>query len=380
MQPSITTRPHAGATSLAAEPVGYPAIEARYGSLVAARLGIPVVVVKKWQNTDLVWPHSDIDLRIILGEPPADWISLNEQLAQLQRELVTGDPVLRRVLEHPPGWVFLRHEVDAGFVPAAEVVTWSPSFGEAATVDHWRSDALARPWSAEDERFYRGIIAARADGAYRLEADSADNVVLHAEQYGAHCVSWHYLAPVVFATASLRTRHRLSGKTEALHGHPIAAVAEFLSLARNGYRDAPAPAALLGQAHLAIATLPALSQRASAAGGTPMRTEVISAVGALRCRIARYSYYLTPPAFAATGYLIDRETKELHGAINTLRAAYTTLPRPLAALTERFLQIVPPPPTTRQSLQRFLDSAASQPELIQELFSADFTHEAGLAP
>ncbi|MGH4018609.1 MAG: hypothetical protein ACRDT0_05070 [Pseudonocardiaceae bacterium] len=366
--------------SLTAQDVGYPAIEARYGRLVATRLGTAVMVTKKWQDADLVWPHSDIDLRIVLDEPPSDWISLNEHLAQLQRELVAADPVLRRVLEHPPGWVFLRRELDAGLVPAAEVATWSLSFGDHSAVDRWRSDALARSWSEEDDRFYRGIIAARADGAYRLEEDSANNVVLDAEHYGAHCVSWHYLAPVVFAAASLRTRHRLPGKTEALHDHPVSAVAEFLSLARKGYRDAPAPGTLLAQAHRAITALPALLEEAPPAGRTPTRAEVVSAVGVLRCRIARYSYYLAPPSLAATGYLIDRETKDLHGAIRTLRAACASLHPPLGTLTEWFLQLVPPPPTTRQSLRRFLDNVASEPDVLQELFSADFTHEAGLTP
>lgn len=324
------------------------------------------MVTKKWQDNDLVWPHSDIDLRIIVDEPPADWISFNEQLAQLQRELVTADPILRRVLEHPPGWVFLRREVDAGLVPAAEMATLSHSFGDHAAVDQWRKEALARPWSAEDDRFYRGIIAARADGAYRLEADSADNVVLDADRYAAHCVSWHYLAPVVFASASLHACRRLSGKTEALHAYPIATVTEFLSLARNGYRAAPTPAALLRQARRAITALPTLPVPAPSTDGTPTRAEVASAVGALRCRIGRYSYYLAPPPLAATGYLIDRETKDLHGAIRTLRAACPTLPTPLRTLTESFLELVPPPPTTPRSLRQFLDNAAAEPDVAPE--------------
>lgn len=361
---------------LGAPQAGYPAVEKRYGPLLAERLGRVVVVTKKWQDTDLVWPHSDLDLRLIVDEPPADWIGFNEQLAQVQRDLVTADPVLRRVLEHPPGWVFLRREVDASAVPPAEVVTWSHSFGDPAAVNWWRKEALAQPWSAEDDRFYRGIIAARVDGAYRLEADSADNVVLEADRYGAHCVSWHYLAPVVFAAASVHVRRRLSGKTEALHASASPAVAQFLSLARNSYREAPAPAVLLRQAHRTIEALPALPETALPSDGAPTRAEVASAMGVLRCRIARYSYYLAPPPSAETGYLIHRETKDLHGAIRILRAACPTLPASLRALVERFLRLVPAPPTTRQSLRRFLDNATANPDVIQHLFSADLTDTA----
>jgi hypothetical protein len=379
MSSPLTTPRRTDPDSLATRDTGYPAVEARYGHLATARLGAAVVVTKKWQDTDLVWPHSDIDLRIILDTSPADWIAFNEQLAQLQRELVTEAPVLRRVLEHPPGWVFLRREVDAGLVPAAEIATWSHTFGDPTAVDAWRAHALSQPWSAADERFYHGIIASRVDGAYRLEADSADNVVLDAEHYGAHCVSWHYLAPVVFASASLRAHRRHAGKSEALLADPDTTVARFLSLARNNYRGAPTPETLLAQAHGAIAALPNLPPPTSSANATPTRAEVTSAIGVLRCRIARYSYYLAPPPSTATGYLIDRETKDLHGAIRTLTAARATLPGPLGTLVERFLRLLPPPPTTRQSLRRFLDNTAAEPALLEDLFSADLT-EAGVTP
>ncbi|WP_432824750.1 hypothetical protein [Dactylosporangium sp. CA-092794] len=378
MRPPLISPSRNGSTFDAAPLTSYEAIGARYGHKLAGRLGTHVTVTKKWQDTDLVWPHSDIDLRIVIDEPPADWFSFNKQLAHLQREMVIADPILRRVLEHPPGWVFLRGEVDADLVPAAEVATWSHSFGDRAAVDRWRKEALARPWSAEDERFYRAIISARVGGAYRLEADSAENVVLDAERYGAHCVCWHYLAPMVFATVSLCTRRRMSGKTEALHASAVSAATEFLALAHTGYRDASASPALLRQAHEAIASLPPVPERVRSAS-TPTWAEVVSAVGALRCRISRYSYYLSPPPLAETGYLIDRETKDLHGAIRTLRAARPMLPAPLRTLTEQFLRLAPPPPTTPQSLRHFLDNAAAELEVVQALFSANLADSAGLA-
>lgn len=379
MRPSLTTPGHTRAASPTVRETDYRAIEERYGHLLAARLDTVAVVTKKWQDADLIWPHSDIDLRIILNEPPADWISFNEHLAQLQRDLVASDPVLRRVLEHPPGWVFLRSEVDAGLVPAAEMATWSHCFGEPTTVDRWKAHAAAQPWSGEDERFYRGIIAARVGGAYRLEADSADNVVLESERYGAHCVAWHYLAPVAFATRCLHERRRLSGKTEALDAHPSSAITEFLALARAGYRDSPPPEGLLTRAHDVVTTLPAPPQLTRGADTMPTAAEVVSAIGVLRCRVARYSYYLSPPLSAETGYLIDRETKDLHGAIRVL-ARCATLPAPLGALARRFRDLVPPPPTTRHTLRQFLNNAASHPTLIDELFSADHTRQPGLTP
>lgn len=337
-----------------------------------------MVVTKKWQDNDLVWPHSDVDLRIILEEPPADWVIFNEQLAQVQRELVDADPICRRHLEHPPGWVFLRRELDAGLVPAAEVSTWSHCFGDQRAVERWRREAISRPWSAEDERFYHSILAARADGAYRLEADSAENVVIDADQYGAHCVSWHYLAPIVFAIACLTMRKRLSGKTEAFQVFANTAVTEFLQLANSGYKNAPAPSVLLEGAHRAASALPDLPVAGRLFDGMLTPAEVTSSIGLLRCRIARCSYYLHPPIMARTGYLIDRETKDLHGATRTLHSACGSLPLELRALAERYLALVPPPPTTQQSLRALLESAASQPRLVQQLFSAGLFDATGL--
>jgi hypothetical protein len=352
----------------------YIALGSEYGRAVEQRLGMSVVVTKKWQNADLVWPHSDIDLRIVVDQIPGDWLQFNEHLAAVQRELVEVDPVRRRLLEHPPGWVFLRGEVDAGFVPAAELATWSICHGDPDTVARWQEQAVARPWTAEDERFYSGILAGRLDGAYHLEADSADNVLLEPESYAAHCVSWHYLAPVVFATASLLRHYRHVGKTDALRGQESTAVSWFGELAAAGYHSAPATGDLLDRAHRAVDSLrqPARSVDDTSA---PSLAEVVSAVGALRCRLARYAYYLDPPVGAATGYLIDRETKDLHGATGILRAGLRKLPTSTRSLAERFLKLVPSPPTTRQSLRRFVDNVTKNTDLVNALFSADLTAE-----
>jgi hypothetical protein len=357
----------------------YPIVAAHYGRAVAAHLGKAVVITKKWQDVDLVWPHSDIDLRIVLDRPPADWLQVNRMLAQVQRELVTGAPVLRRILEHPPGWIFLRRELEAGLVPPAEVATWSHCFGDPDALRRWLVAARIRPWSEEDERFYAAIIAARIDGAYRLEADAADNVVCEAGHYEAHCISWHYLAPVVFAAASLSCRRRVAGKSAALRGHHLADVAGFLSMARGGYRGAPDRLVLTARADRAVDAVARPLRHACSGMGEPSWAEIVSAVGTMRCRIARYLYYLSPPARVATEYLIERETKDLHGAAHILRAALQRTAEPLRSRIRCFLELIPPPPTTGQSLRRLLDAVLAEPCLVQDLFSTDLV-AAGSAP
>jgi hypothetical protein len=338
---------------------------------VAGGLDKSVIVTKKWQDVDLVWPHSDVDLRIILDGPPSDWIQFNGTLAQIQRELVTGAPVLRRILEHPPGWIFLRRELEAGLVPAAEVATWSHCFGDADAVQRWLAAARSRPWSEEDERFYAAIIGARIGGRYRLETDAADNVVCEAERYEAHCISWHYVAPVVFAAASLGCRCRLAGKFAALRVHRFTDIADLLSMARRGYRDAPNRLLLMARADRAVDAVLRPLRYAGSHTGEPSWAEIVSAVGTMRCRISRYLYYLSPPTRVATGYLIERETKDLHGAARILAAALPRTAEPLRSQIQRFLELVPPPPTTGRSMRKLLDAILSEPGLTQDFFSTD---------
>jgi hypothetical protein len=351
----------------------YAELGAAYQRVLAERHAAPVVLAKKWQPADLVWPHSDIDLRVVVTDPPADWLSFNDTMATVHRELVAADATHRRLLEHPTGWVYLQAEVDQQLVPPAELVTWSACHpGDQAALAAWTEHAELTPWSAADERFYHGILASRVDGAYRLELDSADNVVLDRAAYPAHCVVWHYLAPVVFAAASLRSRHRYRGKTDALHAYDEPEVRRFLTLARDGYRQAPTPEVLLDRIHQITATL-SLPARRPVAGSPPTRAEVVSAIGVLRCRAARYAYYLDPPAGAVTGYLIDRETKDFHGAVRILHTGLDILPAAVQVLAQRFLALVPPPPTTRDSLQRFLDDLARHAGLVNDFFSSDLT-------
>lgn len=349
----------------------YADLGAAYRRLLAERLDAPVVLTKKWQPADLVWPHSDIDLRVIVSSPPADWLSFNDTMTAVHRELVNADPIHRRVLEHPTGWVYLQAEVDQQLVPPAELVTWNschPDDEDALAA--WTRNAEQTPWSEADERFYRGILTSRLNGAYRLELDSGDNVVLDRATYPAHCVAWHYLAPVVFAAASLRARHRYHGKTDALGVSDVPEVRRFLTMARSAYQEAPAAEVLLDHTDRVIATL-SLPANVPKPGSSVTPAEVVSAIGVLRCRAARYRYYLDPPPGAVTGYLIDRETKDFHGAVRTLQTGLDMLPPAVQVLAQRFLALAPPPPTTRDSLRRFLDDLVRHADLVNDFFSSD---------
>lgn len=362
-----------GAAAEVTDGARYAELASAYGRHLDERLGTRTTLTKKWQHEDLVWPHSDIDLRVILGDPPSDWFSFSHTLATVHRELVTVDPSHRRLLEHPPGWVYLRAEVHAHLVPPAELVSWSLCHpGESPALAEWTQHAAAAPWTPADDRLYHGILASCIHGAYKLDLDSPDNVILDRAGYPVHCVAWHYLAPVVFAAASLGSRRRHRGKMDALHDHQVPAVRQFLALVRDGYRSAPSPEVLLRWTHRVVDTL-AISRARLVPASPPLWTELVSAVGVLRCRPSRYAYYLDPPTGVVTGYLIDRETKDLYAAVRTLQAGIAMLPTEIQVLARRFLALVPPPPTTRDALQRFVDGLVRHASLVNEFFSVDLT-------
>ncbi len=368
MLDSVTAAGSTPAGTAARRPAVYAPIEAEYTAALRAELDDDAVqVTRKWPDEDLLWPHSDLDLRLVLDEAPADWIALNVGIAQAHRRVVEVDPVRRRVLEHPPGWVFLRDEVDRGLVPAAELATWSSADGDPASVGVWQAMSAARPWGAEDERFYRAVLDGRTGGRYRLAADSADNVVTDRDRYGVHCVVWHFLAPVLFAHTALTTHRRPPGKTAVLRHHPDPEVHRLVevAIAKPGTNTAER---CLGTATRLVAAL-APVETPNDHDRACTWAELASALGVLRCRTARYVYYLAPAAGASTGYLIDREGKDLYAATAVLAVAAPHLANEPRKMIRRFLDLVPARPTNRAGLAEFVHRLRADPGLVNALFS-----------
>ena len=258
-------------------------------------------------------------------------------------------------------------------MPVAELTTWSSTDGDPAAVLAWQTRSAARPWSAEDERFYRGILGGRTAGRYQLAADCADNVVVSRDRYGAHCVLWHFLAPVLFAHTALAERRRPVGKTTVLRDHPDPEVRHLLDAATADHPATTDTDLLLRRVTLLVDALPPVRPaRTSDQDGGPSRADLVSALGVLRCRIARYSYYLNPPAGSATGYLVDREGKDLYAATAVLATAAPLLAAEPRGVIDRFLQLVPQPPTSRASLAEFLRRLRADSDLVGTLFSLPY--------
>lgn len=193
----------------------YNQIENSYGEDLSHRIPSYLLLAKKWQDEDLIWPFSDLDFRVLLKNLPASWIELNEHIYDTHRTHVRSHPLNQRILEHPPGFIFLAREIEGGWGPAADIATWSLCHGPQKILHSFQMMSQATPWSPEDADYYYSLLRARL-GVYDLANDSDDNIVGNRAYYALHCICWHYFMPVWFASAALTQRARLRGKTFAL--------------------------------------------------------------------------------------------------------------------------------------------------------------------
>lgn len=334
------------------------------------------MLTHKWQQPDLLTPHSDLDIRILLHDPPQDWWEWNQRLAAAHAAAVSRDVANRRLLEHPPGFAFTVSEVDRRRVAPAEVATWSLINGHPRTFHRWKSQAQMAPWSQSDERFYRAILDARLNGRYQLTADSIDNVIIDVPGYRRHCVLWHYLAPSWFAIAALATRTRCPGKFAALtQWHPAGLERYGQTFLRQAcaMEHAPPAPALLRTARLAVGAalrhLPAASQSQHGEAHNATEMAWTMTAGMLRVRVARWLYYLHPPPDTATGYLIRRESRELRTAHATLRALAADQSTTTQRLAGRMADLLPICPTTDQVLNETLGSWKQHHALVEDFLT-----------
>ncbi|MFF9023808.1 hypothetical protein [Streptomyces eurythermus] len=338
-----------------------------------------VMLTHKWQPADLLAPHSDIDVRVLLTQAPADWEEWNHRLAAAHTAAVGRKVSHRRLLEHPPGFAFTVAEADGRLVSAPELATWSLISGSPRDFQRWKSRAQMAPWCEVDERFYRGILQARLGGRYQLAADSTDNVVEDIAAYRRHCVAWHYLAPCWFAAAALATRTRCPGKTAALIQWRPDGLDGYADLFLRHAADRPdarprSPRHLLRTAHVALeAAMRRVPDANRPAGQAEQaRSDWVMTAGMLRVRVARWLYYLDPPPGVATGYLIRREAKELQAAAQTSNAIAADEATPAQRLAARMAALIPTGPTTAGTLRATLALWHRQKSVVQDFL--------GLAP
>ncbi|WP_228077968.1 hypothetical protein [Streptomyces profundus] len=361
---------------MAEAPPLYQGLGALYERELAAQGLGAVMLTHKWQPADLLAPHSDIDVRVLLPRVPEDWEGWNHRLAAAHTAAVAREVSHRRLLEHPPGFAFITAEADGQLVSAPELATWSLISGSTRDFQRWKSRAQMAPWGDIDERFYRGILHSRLGGQYQLAADSTDNVMGDLARYRRHCVAWHYLAPCWFAATALATRTRCPGKTTALTQWRPDGLGrygeQFLRHAEQP-PDGRSPHQLLRTAHVALAAamrrVPDAQGPAEGRNEEHVRTDWVMTAGMLRVRVARWLYYLDPPPGVATEYLIRREAKELSSAARALTALAADEAAPAQRLAARMAALIPTGPTTASILRVALARWHRQRATVQDFLS-----------
>ncbi|MEU0443712.1 hypothetical protein ABZ202_28940 [Streptomyces sp. NPDC006186] len=354
----------------------YAQVSSAYANQLTAHGIEAAMLTHKWQPGDLISPYSDIDVRVVVHQPPTSWWDWSEGLALAHARTVAQGVAHRRILEHPPGFAFTTAELNQHRISPPELATWSLLTGNATALQRWKSHAQMVPWSREDERFYRGILGARIGGRYQLEKDSAENVHCDLTGYRAHCIAWHYVAPCWFAAAALATGTRCPGKSAALvqwHPGELERHAEsFLRYGINGLPPGHTPRDLLREAHVAV---DAMLRRTPSPRQVeePSESDDVAwtmTAGMLRVRVARWLYYLNPPPGTATGYLIARESKEIHAARETLTRIADGTPGADGRLAAAMADLLPDGPTTAESLRVLLDTWRHRRPVVEEFLTA----------
>lgn len=323
--------------------------------------GTGTLLAHKWERPDLIWPHSDVDLRCRLDRAPDSWLDYNDALAESHLETASAEPAAKRALEHPPGFAYTAAEIDTGLVRPAEAAAWTP-------IGNHPAPSARGSWSLDDDLYYRALLAGRWHGRYRLAADPADNIVGDATAYRSHCLVWHFLAPCAVAAHALTTRTRPTGKRAAVAALNDPAITRLADLTSDDYQSAPGPQAL----HEAIrAALAPLVQRALVQPLAPARTgdgfrQLAAAIALLRVRPARFRYYLEAPTPIATDYLIVREAKELAAVRTVLRRRRHLLP-PRARSAAEAIAAQLPTRTDRSALAGLLKAWRADPGPFEAL-------------
>ena len=330
----------------------YQNVEMLYGQAIQKAVPHYLLLAKKWQDEDLRWSHSDLDFRIIVTGRDIDWAQLNIACYESHFNLVFSDPLLKRVLEHTAGYVFTDEEVSQRLLPASEALTWSWSHGCQSSLLEWRQDYENSHWQDADEKFYQSVIESRL-GCFYLEKDSADNVSVNVRDYQLHCLCWHYFISVRFAQLALKERRFFNGKNAVLMSdQDTKRFADSLLISNHVDNHE-----LLKKIEQYLyACVPQTINESNQQKSVITRTDVVKALGMLRCRPMRYLYYLRPPAGVVTDYLIEREWSEICYIVRVLSAFLPLITDKSVKYSLRdVLEWFPNQKSTVQTLNRFIE-------------------------
>lgn len=292
----------------------YRAINNEYIEKIASKSDHFLFATKKWTYEDYLWPFSDFDYRIVISDGcEVDFFQLNEILYIIQLHMQTENSQLRRILEHPPGYVFFESEIMTEYLEDFRI--WSFAGGNSEKFLEFKDFLNSR--RNFDKYFYQKIIGKRYH-KFSFKTEYRDYTKNKISAYEVYCVLWHYYFPCMFAVQSLKERKSKGHKIqkEFLESGFISDIFQRLHDDGCNFETVDIPS-VVGEVEKIITEAISRVDYEEAENGNYTVMPFIEALGMLRTRIARLRLYLEPDMIDRN-YLIVREITELKNIFSSL--------------------------------------------------------------
>lgn len=292
----------------------YRVINDEYIGKIASEMDYFLFAAKKWAYEDYLWPFSDFDYRIVIKDgSDIDFFRLNEILYIVQLQMQTENPQLRRIMEHPPGYIFFESEIMTDYLEDFRI--WSFAGGNSEKFFEFKNFLDSR--KDFDQCFYQKIIEKRYR-KFSFKTEYRDYTKDIITTYEIYCVLWHYYFPCMFAIQSLKEGRSKGQKIHKDFLKPGFISDTFQRLHDVGsHFDAMDISFVIGEVEKPIAEEISEVVYDNADNDNYMTMSFVEAMGMMRTRIARLRLYLEQDKIDRH-YLAIREIAELNNMFSTL--------------------------------------------------------------
>ena len=260
-----------------------------------------ILITKKWNNNDYVYPFSDIDYRLVV-EDGTDLFRLNEQLYEVHYKCASEIRYGTRILEHPPGFIYYQNELKNLSINRDIFCRDSYLSGDKRLFDdtYFRIDTSL----VDSFQVYEAFKQRVNNFSLKYEYKSYDSELM--QFYEKYCVIWHYYLPCIYFLNVLKDRRTYNQKiNECWYSEPFLTLIDDFRNKKEPSRD------MKGLIKLVDDELNIIMKNKLYFKLNYEKKDNNDVLFMLRTRMARILYYLNPPSACNTLYLQERECKEL---------------------------------------------------------------------
>ena len=291
----------------------YKKIYEKYSENIMRDIDDIIFVSKKWNDADLIWSFSDLDLRIILENNNYNFFKINEEIYKTHKKIVSLAKNNQRILEHPPGYIFFEQELINNRVE--DVNNWSFCYGNKSTFNNLKN-LYSNRTDCKNINYYKKIIAKRYKNfSFKNEFNQYKGEELW--KYRIYCAIWHYYLPCLYAIYSISDIEVKKKKcAEELIKNQY--LKEIYHNIKNNSISRIDVDQLLKIIDTEISNELKQNNIDLTIGETSEKDNILEAISMLRTRICRYKLYLDSTLEFDRNYLINRELNELKFIINEI--------------------------------------------------------------